>query len=161
MRLILILLLALATAMPAVAADPTGAHPERNPRFFWGTLTGTYDSTAETVIGCIPVEDVLMVSVVSSVVVTDNINIAGDLKIMGSSVSADNVALPSVFAVDGHSSLQAWSTTGAQSMIWIEDIKPCRYLVLTSTCSTGSTTPGTVTIVVRGIRRGEGGEQTW
>lgn len=137
----------------------TPRRPAHDVRFFWGTLTGAFDSTDETIIGCINVEEVTMMSVTASIATTDDVTLTGDLKVLGSETKISSIA--DGYHIDSHASLQSWTTTGAQSVIWVEDVKPTWFCSFTSTCSTGATTPGTVTLTVRGFRRGEGGEQTW
>ena len=156
MKRFLFLILALLVVCRSLFAEPKLLR-QREP--FFATVSGSFDSTDETLIACIPVGDVWMMSVKCSIETTDDLSLTGDLKIMGADTKLPS--LTNAYTVDSHASLQSWTTTGAQSSVRIEGIEPCSYLCLTSTASTGATTPGTVTITIRGHKFGKGGEQPW
>lgn len=156
-RLLLILILVLATS--CYASPGTGERPSKNPKAFWGEISTTFNTTDETIIGMLVVEDVLNVSVTATIVTSDNLTLAGTLKVRGANTEVALIA--DTFLVNDGSAIQTWSTTGAQTTTWVEDIFPCRYLVFTSTASSGATTPGTVTLDIKGLRLYKGGETTW
>ena len=161
MKFLSILLVLVLSICCCHAADPTDANPSKNPRFFYGELTTEVSAITEAFIGCVFVEDVSLLWATAAVSTTDSATLTGDLYIYGSDKKVTSHLASPVFAIDDGSSIQSWSTAGAQTPVNITDIRPCRWLVFTSVVSTAATTPATPVLTIRGIRFGEGGELAW
>jgi hypothetical protein len=152
-RLVILTILMMAFASCCLAAAP----PLGQRSFFFGSKARQLLTTDETVVVCLPVGDVEILSVEVTITTTGDTD--GELKILGSDSTIYSAS--DGFEIDTHSALQTWTATGAQSIINIEGIEPCGYLSLTAEFDDVVTVPREVEIKVRGIRYGQGGEQIW
>ena len=117
------------------------------------------DTASETIVSrAISTEGLMYLSVTPTVQSSDNATVNCAIRVKGCDNGDGDVA--DVYNVASSTDAMAtYATTGAQSVLWVQNLKPCRYLYLTATCSGAATNIQTVSAVFRGFRYGKGANE--